>query len=129
MLLSIRGLFMNKKEYKTLINYILKNDGATLDAGGAFISLSAGYVVSVAGYNLKLKKITALKLKTFNKLLTIAKNNGLYVGVWYNRAGRYYDIDLNIITADMLTAFIKARANKQRAIYDIKNNNSILINY
>ena len=90
---------MNKKEYKTLINYILKNDGATLDAGGAFISLSAGYVVSVAGY------------------------------VWYNRAGRYYDIDLNIITADMLTAFIKARANKQRAIYDIKNNNSILINY
>ena len=120
---------MNKKDFKKLINHIRKNDGATLDAGGAFISKNAGYVVSVAGYNLKIKNLTSLKLKTFNYLLNTAKKNGLYVGVWYNRAGRYYDIDLNIITADILTAVIKARINKQRAIYDIKNNKTIFINY
>ena len=120
---------MNKKEYKRLISYILKNDGATLDAGGALVSMTAGYVVSVAGYNLKLKDIKNLKLKTLNKYLNIAKNNGLFFGVWYNRAGRYYDIDLNIITSDLKTAIIKARANKQRDIFDLKNINSIYINY
>lgn len=120
---------MNKKTFKALIKHILLNDGATLDSDGAFLSLNSGYVVSVKQYNIKIKNIKTLSLKTFNKLLRTAKNNGLYAGVWYNRAGRYYDIDLNIITADKTTAIIKARANKQRAIYDLKNNTSIYINY
>lgn len=120
---------MNKKEYKKLIIYILKNDGATIDAGGALVSINSGYVVSDKNYNIKLKNITSLKLKTLNKLLKIAGVFNLFIGVWYDAKNKRYEIDANYIINDLQRAVITARRNKQRAIYDLKNNNNILINY
>lgn len=120
---------MNKTQYKLFIKYVLLNDGATLNHSGALVSFNNGYTISTKKHNLKIKNIKMLSLKTLNKLLNIAKSTGLYVGVWYNRAGRYYDIDLNIIAQDITTATIKARANCQRAIFDNKNLSSIYINY
>ena len=120
---------MDKKQFKRLINYILKNNGATINASGALVSMAGGYVVSDKKYNLKIKNITNLKLKTINKLLKIAGAFNLYVGVWYDGKNKRYEIDANYILKDLQHAVIKARANKQRAIYDLKNNIDIIISY
>lgn len=46
---------MNRKQLKQLKEHIAKNGGATLNANGAIMAFSAGFMVSIKGYEKSVK--------------------------------------------------------------------------
>ena len=110
---------------KQLKNYVKHNDGATIDATtGDIALLKAGYMVSVAGFETKttLRRLSYRQVKYY---LKEAKKRGAFLGLWLDGDTLYIDISENI--ALLGDAVIKARDNKQLAIYDIKNTTSIYL--
>ena len=57
----------------------------------------------------------------------IKDKQGLYIGLWLDSDVMYVDVSIHII--DYLEALEVARNNEQLAIYDLKNNDSIYLNY
>lgn len=116
---------MNKKQLNIIKNYIEINGGATLDNRLNFTALKYGYMVSLQGYELKttLKNLSNKMIKKYQK---IATEKNAFIGFWMDGGALYLDISINIL--NKMQAIATGRKNKQLAIYDLKENQSIYIN-
>lgn len=117
-----------------LKEYILKNGGATLEVETLeTIKNNKGFMVSYEDYETTTKNIDEVIkiIKEYQKDLVNnnidLKNN--YIGIWYNIEDNTYYIDISILYHDKRQAERKGKENKQKAIYDLKNNKSIYLNY
>jgi len=115
---------MNNKELK---KYIIDNGGVTLNASKQTINKNNGYMVSIYGMEYQTKDINDV-LKKIDEYIELIKDvNGVYVGVWDDNGIYYVDLSKHIIRRR--DAEIYGRNNKQLAIYDLKNNDSVYLNY
>lgn len=108
---------------------IIENKGATLDKDYNNFSSSVGYMVSIKGQEVKVNKndIEEIKKEIEKKREFIGNKKGLYIGLWLDSDIMYVDVSIHII--DYLEALEVGRNNDQLAIYDLKNNDSIYLNY
>lgn len=111
-----------------IIKEMIKNGGATLDCNYNNFNSSVGYMVSLYGYETKINinNIEDIK-KEIETKKEIAKQLNAYVGLWVDNGLMYVDISKHII--DYNEALETARNNEQLAVYDLKNNDSIYLNY
>lgn len=123
---------MKKEVLKDIKEYIKENKGITLDINTMKnTTIKNGYSVSLAGYETKEKNIdkTMEIVKDYIKAVKNLNKNNLFVGVWYDEKTQYYYIDISMIINKRREAERIAKDNKQLAIYDLKNNDSIYLNY
>lgn len=123
---------MKKEVLKDIKEYIKENKGITLDINTMKnTTIKNGYSVSLAGYETKEKSIdkTMEIVKDYIKAVKNLNKNNLFVGVWYDEKTQYYYIDISMIINKRREAERIAKDNKQLAIYDLKNNDSIYLDY
>ena len=108
---------------------IIENKGATLDYNYNNFNSDKGFMVSIKGQEVKVNKnnIEEIKKEIEKKKEFIENKKGLYIGLWLDSDIMYIDVSIHII--DYLEALEIARNNEQLAIYDLKNNDSIYLNY
>lgn len=108
---------------------IIKNEGATLDKDYNDFKSDRGFMVSIKGQEVKTDKnnIEEIKKEIEKKREFIKDKEGLYIGLWLDNDIMFIDVSIHII--DYLEALEVARKNDQLAIYDLKNNDSIYLNY
>ena len=111
-----------------MIKKIIKNGGATLDVNYNNFNANFGYMVSLYGHETKIdiNNIEAIKQEIEIKK-EIAKQLNAYVGLWTDNGLIYVDISKRIINYNK--ALETARKNEQLAVYDLKNDKSIYLNY
>lgn len=112
-----------------MIKEMIKNGGATLDTNYNNFNSSIGYMVSLDGYEVKIdiNNIEAIKKEIETKKEEAQKIKNSYIGLWVDNGVMYIDISKHII--DYNKALETARNNKQLAVYDLKNDKSIYLNY
>ena len=109
------------------IKRIIKNGGETLTKDLKKAELKGGYMVSLEGTESQVKGndyqaiIKAIK----EKQETIKDSKNMYIGLWLDNNIMYVDISINII--DKVEALEFGKRNKQLAIYDLVNNDSIYL--
>lgn len=112
-----------------MLDEIIKKGGATLTATLDNASLKYNYMVSLYGYEatFKVDDTEGLKegLKAYQKKASGKKD--LYIGLWVNDGLVYLDLSINI--CKKRDALRIGKQNKQKAIYDVKNNKDIKIKY
>ena len=108
---------------------IIKNEGATLDCNYNNFNSEVGFMVSLKGQEVKVNKndIKGIKREVEKKRELIKDKKGLYVGLWLEDDILYIDVSIHII--NYLRALEVARKNDQKAIYDLKNSDSIYLTY
>ena len=109
------------------IKRIIENGGATLTSELKKAELATGFMVSLEGAESQVKgdDYQAIKKAIEEKQAIIKDNNNLYIGLWLDNNIMYIDISINII--DKVEALEFAKKNKQLAIYDLINNDSIYL--
>ena len=123
---------MKKEVLEDIKEYIKENKGITLDINTMKnTTKKSGFSVSLAGYETKEKSIakTMEIVKDYIKAVKDLKKDNLFVGVWYDEKTSYYYIDISIIINKKREAERIAKENKQLAIYNLKDNESIYLNY
>ena len=113
------------KNIKIDINEIIKNEGVTLNANGERFASNNGFMVSLYGMEYKTEDKEEARQKIKDYINYIQDRQGLFVGVWLEQGCFYVDISIHII--DKGDALEVAKKNKQIAIFDLKNNNSIYL--
>lgn len=110
-----------------LINEIIKNGGASLDASYNIIDIKKGYSVSILGYektftinNLDYDAVIK-NLKEYKKIIENKKD--YYIGFWLDNDILYLDISKTISNYKSAVKF--GVNNKQKAIFNNKNKKSI----
>lgn len=108
---------------------IIKNEGATLDYNLNNFNSDNGYMVSLKGQEVKVNKndIQGIKREIEKKREFIGNKRGLFIGLWLEDDIIYIDVSIHII--NYVKALEVARNNDQKAIYDLKNNDSIYLTY
>ena len=108
---------------------IIENKGATLDKDYNDFKSDRGYIVSLKGQEVKIDKndIQGIKKEIEKKREFIKDKKGLYVGLWLEDDILYIDVSVHIV--NYLRALEVGRNNEQKAIYDLKNNDSIYLTY
>lgn len=116
---------MNNKK----IIEIIENKGATLDKNYDNFISDNGFMVSLKGEEVQVDKnnIEEIKKEIENKKKLIENKKGLYIGLWLDNDILFIDVSIHIV--DYLEALEVARNNDQLAIFDLKNKDSIYINY
>lgn len=114
---------MNAKRLKKLKEMIIENEGLTLTNEGEIASLKDGFMVSLYGYEKVIKDIKYLELAQVKSYLKKAKKLDAFVGFWIDDDKVYLDISVNI--GDKKEALRIARENKQLAIFDCSNMETI----
>lgn len=106
---------------------IIKNGGATLDKKLENANNNSGYMVSIYGQETKLdiQNVEEIKKAILQKQKIVKNYNNLFIGLWIDKNDIYIDISINII--DKTEALEFGKKNKQLAIYDSKNNDSIYL--
>lgn len=109
------------------IKRIIENKGETLTKELKKAELKRGYVVSLEGTETQTKgdDYQAIIKAIEEKQAIIKDKNNMYIGLWLDSNIMYIDISINI--SDKVEALEFAKYNKQLAIYDLKNNNSIYL--
>lgn len=109
------------------IKRIIKNGGETLTKELKKAELNKGFMVSLEGAEIQknVNDINGIKKAIEEKQEIIKDKNNLYIGLWLDSDIMYIDISINII--DKVEALEFAKYNKQLAIYDIINNDSIYL--
>lgn len=109
------------------IKRIIENKGETLTKELKKADINGGFMVSLEGTETQTKgdDYQAIKKAIEEKQEIIKDNNDLYIGLWLDNNIMYIDISINI--QDKTEALEFAKYNKQLAIYDIINNNSIYL--
>lgn len=129
---------MNEQTRQAMIFSALVSD-AHWQNGGSSTSIDdphtpiTGYMVSLRGYE---QKQTGKWIAGYEILDYLRENvpnakrmnaGELYIGTWWNEQDGNSYIDLSINVRDKGTALQIAATNKQIAIYDVKNRQSILV--
>lgn len=109
------------------IKRIIEEKGATLTSELKQAKLTRGYMVSLEGAESQVKgdDYQAI-IKAIEEKQTIIKDkDNLYIGLWLDNDTMFVDVSINII--DKVDALEFGKKNKQLAIYDIENNDSIYL--
>lgn len=129
---------MIKKEIlKDIKDYIIKNEGITLDIDKLQnTSIKNGFIVSLIDFEYKTKNIDEVinKITSYIDIINTLKNKEktkkiYFVGVWYNKDDGFYYLDISKHFEKLRDAKTFGEANKQKAIYSLKDNKSIYLNY
>lgn len=109
------------------IKKIIKNGGETLTKELKKAELKKGFMVSLEGTETQTKgdDYQAIKKAIEEKQEIIKNKNNMYIGLWLDSGIMYIDISINI--SDKVEALEFAKYNKQLAIYDLINNDSIYL--
>lgn len=109
------------------IKRIIENKGETLTKELKKAELKRGYMVSLEGTETQTKgdDYQAIIKAIEEKQAIIKDKNNMCIGLWLDSNIMYIDISINI--SDKVEALEFAKYNKQLAIYDLKNNNSIYL--
>lgn len=122
---------MNNKMIE-LKNEIIKNEGLTINKELKNANLKSGFMVSIMGYEFITKDYNKMidKIIEYKKILDNFNNDNYFIGVWIDKKDNdkiYIDISKKIL--NIRDAEKTARKNLQKAIYNIKDNKSIYLNY
>lgn len=109
------------------IKRIIENKGETLTKELKKADINGGFMVSLEGAEVQknINDINGIKKAIEEKQEIIKNKNNIYIGLWLDNNIMYIDISINI--QDKTEALEFAKYNKQLAIYDLKNNNSIYL--
>lgn len=109
------------------IKRIIENKGETLNKELKKAELKRGYMVSLEGTETQTQgdDYQAIIKAIEEKQAIIKDKNNMYIGLWLDSDIMYIDISINII--DKVEALEFAKYNKQLAIYDLVNNDSIYL--
>ena len=109
------------------IKRIIENGGATLTKELKKAELKRGYMVSLEGTETQAKgdDYQAITKAIEEKQEIIKDSKNMYIGLWLDNNIMYIDISVNII--DKAEALEFGKRNKQLAIYDLVNNDSIYL--
>lgn len=129
---------MIKKEIlKDIKDYIIKNEGITLDIEKLQnTSIKNGFIVSLIDFEYKTKNIDEVinKITKYIDIINTLKSKEkikktYFVGVWYNKDDGFYYLDISKHFEKLRDAKKFGEVNKQKAIYNLKDNKSIYLNY
>lgn len=129
---------MIKKEIlKDIKDYIIKNEGITLDIEKLQnTSIKNGFIVSLIDFEYKTKNIDEVinKITSYIDIINTLKSKEkakktYFVGVWYNKDDGFYYLDISKHFEKLRDAKKFGEVNKQKAIYNLKDNKSIYLNY
>lgn len=129
---------MIKKEIlKDIKDYIIKNEGITLDIDKLQnTNIKNGFIVSIIDFEYKTKNIDEVinKITSYIDIINTLKSKEktkktYFVGVWYNKDDGFYYLDISKHFEKLRDAKTFGEANKQKAIYSLKDNKSIYLNY
>lgn len=109
------------------IKRIIENKGETLNKELKKADLKKGFMVSLEGTETQTQgdDYQAINQAIKEKQEIIKDSNNMYIGLWLDNNIMYIDISINI--SDKVEALEFAKYNKQLAIYDIINNDSIYL--
>lgn len=109
------------------IKKIVENKGKTLNKELKKAELKRGYMVSLEGAETRTKgdDYQAIIKAIEDKQKIIKDKNNMFIGLWLDNDIMYIDISINI--SDKVEALEFAKYNKQLAIYDLINNDSIYL--
>jgi hypothetical protein len=109
------------------IKRIIENKGETLTKELKKAELKRGFMVSLEGTETQTQgdDYQAIKKAIEEKQEIIKDKNNMFIGLWLDSGIMYIDISINI--NDKVEALEFAKYNKQLAIYDIVNNDSIYL--
>lgn len=109
------------------IKRIIENGGETLTKELKKADINGGFMVSLEGTETQAQgeDYQAIKKAIEEKQEIIKDKNNMYIGLWLDSGIMYIDISINII--DKVEALEFGKYNKQLAIYDLKNNDSIYL--
>lgn len=109
------------------VKRIIENGGATLTSELKKAELATGFMVSLEGAESQVKcdDYQAIKKAIEEKQEIIKDNNNLYIGLWLDGGIMYIDLSINI--KDKVEALEFGKKNRQLAIYDLVNNDSIYL--
>ena len=109
------------------IKKIIENGGATLTKELKKADIKKGFMVSLEGTESQVEgdNYNAIIKAIKEKQEIIKDNNELFIGLWLDNNIMYVDISINI--NDKVEALEFGKYNKQLAIYDLKNNDSIYL--
>lgn len=116
-----------KELTKELYNEILKNGGLTLNKDFEKIDKKDGFMVSIEGFERKLKHFTYEDVKAVVNEYKDLLKGCLYLGFWIDEGNLY--IDISKWFRDKSEALKFGKQNKQIAIYNIKTSESIKVIY
>ena len=129
---------MIKKEIlKDIKDYIIKNEGITLDIEKLQnTSIKNGFIVSLIDFEYKTKNIDEVinKITKYIDIINTLKSKEkvkktYFVGVWYNKDDGFYYLDISKHFEKLRDAKKFGEVNKKKAIYNLKDNKSIYLNY
>lgn len=109
------------------IKKIIENKGATLTKELKQADLKKGFMVSLEGTETQTQDddYQAINQAIKEKQAIIKDNNNMYIGLWLDNNIMYIDISINI--SNKVEALEFAKYNKQLAVYDLTNNDSIYL--
>lgn len=109
------------------IKKIIENKGETLTKELKKADLKKGFMVSLEGAEVQknVNDINGIKKAIEEKQEIIKDKDNMFVGLWLDNDIMFIDISINI--NDKVKALEFAKYNKQLAIYDLNNNNSIYL--
>ena len=110
-----------------LYDEILKNGGLTLDKNFNKIDKKTGFMVSIEGFERKLDRFTYEDVKAVVDEYKSLLKGTLYLGFWIDEGILY--IDISKWFRDKSEALKFGKQNKQIAIFDLKNSESIRVVY
>lgn len=111
------------------IKRIIENKGETLTKELKKADINGGFMVSLEGAEVQknINDINGIKKAIEEKQEIIKDKNNMYIGLWLDNNIMYIDISINII--DKVEALEFAKYNKQLAIFDLVNNDSVYLKY
>ena len=109
------------------IKKIIENKGETLTKELKKAELKGGYMVSLEGTETQTRgnDYEAIQKAIEEKQEIIKDKKNMYIGLWLDNNIMYIDISINIIDKGEALEF--GKRNKQLAIYDLVNNDSIYL--
>lgn len=109
------------------IKRIIENGGETLTKELKKASIKGGFMVSLEGTETQTQgeDYQAINQAIKEKQEIIKNKNNLYIGLWLDNNIMFIDVSINI--NDKVEALEFAKYNKQLAIYDLENNDSIYL--
>lgn len=109
------------------IKKIIENKGETLTKELKKAELKGGFMVSLEGAEVQknINDINGIKKAIEEKKEIIKDKDNLYIGLWLDNDIMFIDISINI--NDKVEALEFAKYNKQLAIYNLVNNDSIYL--